>query len=67
MQTKNSTFTSLDMFPTILSALGYEWGGARLGLGTDMFSGEPTLAEQLGYETLDSELAKNSKFYTRFY
>lgn len=65
--TKNRTFTSLDIFPTILSALGYEWGGARLGLGTDMFSGEPTLAEQLGYETLDSELAKNSKFYTRFY
>ncbi len=65
--TTNRTFTSLDMFPTILSALGFEWGGSRLGLGTDMFSGDPTLAEQLGYEYLNSELAKKSKYYTRFY
>lgn len=67
VSTKNRTFTSLDIFPTILSALGYEWGGTRLGLGTDMFSQTPTLAEELGYDYLNTELEKNSLFYTKFY
>ena len=61
--TQNRTFTSLDMFPTTLSALGFSWGGARLGLGTDMFSGEETLAERLGYDYLNNELGKQSKYY----
>lgn len=67
VNTQNRLFTSLDMFPTIISALGYEWGGARLGLGTDMFSASPTLAEQIGYHELNTEISKSSKFYTRFY
>ena len=67
VNTYNRLFTSLDMFPTILSALGYEWGGSRLGIGTDMFSNMPTLAEQIGYNELNTELSKSSKFYKRFY
>lgn len=60
---KNRTFTSLDMFPTTLSALGFTIPGDRLGLGTDMFSGKATLAEELGIDYLNEELAKNSHFY----
>lgn len=67
VKTTERTFTVLDMFPTTLQALGFEWGSSRLGLGTSMFSGEDTLAEQLGYEYLDEELSKKSKYVERFY
>lgn len=63
----NRVFTSLDMFPTTLSALGIKWSSDRLGLGTDMFSGRTTLAEELGYEYLDAELAKSSRYFKKFY
>lgn len=33
-------FTAMDIFPTVLSALNFEIDGNRLGLGTDLFSGE---------------------------
>lgn len=60
---KNRVFTSLDFFPTALSAMGFEIAGDRLGLGTDLFSAAPTLAEQLGLERLNTELSKYSKYY----
>lgn len=56
-------WTTLDMFPTTLSAMGFDIEGNRLGLGTDMFSGEPTLAEKLGIEALNLELGKFSEFF----
>lgn len=60
---KNRTFTSLDFFPTTLSAMGFEIEGNRLGLGTDLFSDTSTLAEELSFEVLDAELGKYSKYY----
>ena len=56
-------FTSLDVFPSVLSAMGYEIEGNRLGLGTNLFSKEETLVEQMGIEALNAELMKSSKFY----
>jgi phosphoglycerol transferase len=56
-------FTTLDLFPTTLAALGVDIEGDRLGLGTNVFSNEQTLAEQLGIEELDSELSAYSKYY----
>ena len=64
-QTTNREWTTLDLFPTTLAAMGFTIQGDRLGLGTDMFSGKATLAEQLGYEMLEEELLKNSEFYIR--
>lgn len=61
--TKERIFTTVDIFPTILAAMGFEFDGERIGLGTNMFSGEKTLAEQLGYETFNNELEKHSQFY----
>lgn len=60
---KNRTFTSLDLYPTILASLGVKIEGNRLGLGTNLFSNKKTLAEELTLANLDQELAKNSKFY----
>ncbi len=66
--TVNRTYTSLDMFPTTLAAMGFEIEGERLGLGTNMFSPIPTLCEKHGggkegYDWLDTEVSRYSQFY----
>ncbi len=63
VQEKNRVFGTFDMFPTTLAAMGVEIEGERLGLGTNLFSAKPTLAELYGFDTLDWELQKTSKFY----
>ena len=60
---KNREFLSFDMFPTVLASLGCEIEGERLGLGVNLFSGEPTLTEQYGYAYMDSEISKSSCYY----
>ena len=60
---KNRKFTTLDMFPTVLASIGVEIEGERLGLGTNLFSDVPTLAEKYGYDELFTELRKKSRFY----
>ncbi len=70
---KNRKFSVLDMFPTTLAAMGVKVKGDKLGLGTNLFSGKPTLLErqypdygQTDDDTVkfvNSELSKNSKFY----
>lgn len=58
-------FTSLDMYPTTLAALGISIDGDRLGLGTNIFSDTPTLIELYGLDHLNIELLKDSKFYRK--
>jgi hypothetical protein len=41
-------FTHYDLFPTMLSAAGFEIPGHRLGLGVDLFASGPTLIEFYG-------------------
>lgn len=60
---KNRQFTSFDMYPTILTAMGARVEGNRLGLGVDLFSGEKTVAEQIGVKKLDEELRKQSAYF----
>ena len=65
---KNRVFTSLDMFPTTLAAMGFEIEGNRLGLGTNLFSDLPTLCEEMGegevgYNLFDEEVKKTSDYY----
>jgi phosphoglycerol transferase len=50
------------MFPTTLAALGVEIPGNRLGLGTNLFSTEPTLIERFGLEFMTRELELGSDF-----
>lgn len=64
---KNRQFGSFDFFPTTLAALGVQIEGDRLGLGTNLFSDRETFCEQYGFEELDLELQKKSRYYnTRF-
>ena len=68
VETKNPThreYTTYDLFPTTLAAMGVKIRGNRLGLGINLFSDTPTLMERYGLDFLSRELAKKSAFYDR--
>ena len=60
---RHREYTTFDMFPTTLAAMGATINGNRLGLGTNLFSDSPTLYERFGRETLEDELTKSSEFF----
>ena len=55
-------FSTFDLLPTTLAAIGAEIAGNRLGLGANLFSDEKTLTETYDVNTLQAELRKNSTF-----
>ena len=55
-------YTTYDMFPTTLAAMGVEIKGDRLGLGTNLFSLKSTLLERDGVELMEQELKRQSEF-----
>ena len=57
------TWAVFDMFPTVLTSIGVEIEGERLGLGTNLFSGEKTLFEQDGVDFVNKELNNRSNFF----
>lgn len=64
--THNRQFSSFDMYPSTLAAMGVKIDGDRLALGTNLFSNQQTLVEQLGgINHLNTELSKRSAFYER--
>lgn len=60
---KNRLFSTIDMYPTILAAMGVDIEGDRLGLGTNLFSDKKTLMEKIGLDNLNNEVQKTSEFY----
>lgn len=62
-RTVNREFSALDMFPTVLTAMGFQIEGDRLGLGVNLSSDKPTLCEIMGYDALNEELAKYSSLF----
>ena len=60
-------FSSFDLAPTLLEAVGAELPEGRFGLGVSLFRDQPTLAETHGAESMNEELRKRSKFYDRLY
>lgn len=59
------SYTTLDLFPTTLEALGAEIEGGRLGLGTGLYNGRATLSEELGVDEFNQQIAYNSHYYNR--
>lgn len=55
-------YSTFDIFPTTLAAMGVDISGNRLGLGVNLFSEEPTLTEEYGVEDLRKELSRGSDF-----
>ncbi len=64
---QNREFSTLDYYPTMLAALGFEIEGDRLGLGVNLFSGEDTLSEAMGFQALDDEIARYSPYYVNHF
>ncbi len=64
---RDRTFSQIDLFPTILEAIGFKVEGSKLGLGTSLFSDKKTLLEEFGETELNSQLAKNNKLYKNLY
>ena len=56
------TYSTMDMFPTTLAAMGVTIPGNRLGLGVDLFSGKKTLIEEMGKSRLEAKLRQHSDF-----
>ena len=63
---KEHQYSSLDMFPTLLEAMGFTVEGRSMGLGRSLYSGEPTLLEHYGPKVLDSLLRERSVQYDYF-
>ena len=63
INTTNRKFTSLDMYPTTIAALGATIEGNKLALGTNLYSSEKTLVEEKGYDYVFKELNKRSTYY----
>ena len=63
IKTKNRKFTSFDILPSTIASLGAKIEGERLGLGTNLFSNEKTLAEKYDINKINEELKKESLFY----
>ena len=61
--TKNRDYCGVDLFPTTLAALGCTIEGDRLGLGVNLFSDLPTLAEEMGFDRFNTELGQASDYY----
>jgi phosphoglycerol transferase len=62
-KTKNRVFSSFDMYPTILEALGFEINAEGLALGRSLFNDSKTLLEKYGIETVTSETMKRTIQY----
>lgn len=60
---KNRTFSSFDMFPTVLESIGVEIEGRGLGFGRSLFSGEPTLYEQYDKSYVNTEIMQKTIQY----
>lgn len=55
-------FSSMDLFPTTLAALGVKIKGSRLGLGVNLYSSTKTLVERDGFDEVDAQLRRRSEF-----
>lgn len=56
-------YSTMDIFPTTLAALGFKISGDRLGLGTNLFSDKQTLLEEYGYDKVNNSIALKTDFF----
>ena len=66
INTKNRIVTNFDIYPTVLSGLGADINGNRIGFGTNLFSNKQTIPEIIGFETLNKEKNKSSDYYEKY-
>ncbi len=54
-------FSTMDLFPTTLAAMGCSIEGDQLGLGVNLYSAKETLLETYGISVLKSKLSRRSE------
>lgn len=67
IKTQNRWWCNVDMFPTILASMGVKIEGDRLGLGTNLFSDEPTLFEKNGGEKGCKKVSNSFEYKSTYY
>ena len=55
-------YSTFDLFPTVLSSLGVDIEGEKLGLGVNLYSNEPTILEKMSENEFNVNLSKKSRF-----
>ena len=63
---RGRSYSSMDMFPTLLESMGFEFEGRSIGLGRSLYADKPTLLEIYGKPVLDSLLRERSIQYDYF-
>lgn len=63
----NRQFSSFDMFPSILEAMGVEVPAGKLGFGRSLFNEEPTLIEQYGADVVNRRVMEKSIQYMELF
>lgn len=63
---RERSYSSMDMFPTLLESMGFELDGRSVGLGRSLYADKPTLLEIYGKPVLDSLLRERSIQYDYF-
>ena len=66
VKSKNRIVTNFDMYPTVLSALGADIKGNRIGFGTNLFSNLKTIPEMIGADNFNKEKRKASVYYEKY-
>ena len=66
-QDLNRTFSQIDLFPSVVEAMGGNIKNHRLGLGTSVFSQQKTLSEKYSDDFLRETLAKRSELYEKMF
>lgn len=67
VNTTNRQFSTEDYFPTIVAALGARIDGDRLGLGTNLFSGQQTVLEQVGLSAYNEGVMADTDYYMQHF
>ena len=63
---RERSYSSLDMFPTLLESVGFELEGHSIGLGRSLYADKPTLLEIYDKPVLDNLLRERSIQYDYF-
>ncbi len=60
-------YSTIDLFPTVVAALGGTIEGDKLGLGTNLYSETQTLIEQYGYKKVKTMFNRGSKLMEKMF
>lgn len=64
---REKKISHFDIFPTLLHSIGASWSSSALGLGVSLMSGDSTLLEKFGKDSLERAFTQNNILYNSFF